>query len=70
LSKDLETKSRVYAEVGIPEYWVADLKQLHLVVFRSPQNGEYTSKITLTDGTIQPLVFPEVVVSVSSILNQ
>ena len=70
LGKDLETKSSVYAEVEIPEYWVVDLKQLHLVVFRSPQNGEYTSRITLTGGTIQPLAFSDVVVSVSSILNQ
>lgn len=70
LAKDLETKSRVYAEVEIAEYWVVDLQQLQLVVFRSPQNGEYTSKITLVGGTIQPLTFPDVVVSVSSVINQ
>lgn len=69
LSKNLETKSSVYAEVGISEYWVIDLKQLHLVVFRSPQNGKYTSKSTFVSGTIQPIAFSDVVVSVSSILN-
>jgi len=69
LEKDLETKSKIYAEVGIPEYWVVNLKKLHLVVFREPSDGEYTSKFTLTTGTIQPLTFPEVSVSVEQIIN-
>lgn len=69
LEKDLETKSKIYAEVGIPEYWVVNLKKLHLVVFREPSDGEYTSKLTLTTGTIQPLRFPEVSVSVEQIIN-
>lgn len=69
LEKDLETKSKIYAEVGIPEYWVVNLKKLHLVVFREPSDGEYTSKLTLTTGTIQPLTFPDVSVSVEQIIN-
>ena len=32
LSKDLELKSQLYAAVGIPEYWVVNLKRLELVV--------------------------------------
>ena len=69
LEKDLETKSKIYAEVGILEYWVVNLKKLHLVVFREPYNGEYASKLTLTAGTIQPLAFPDVSVSVEQIIN-
>lgn len=69
LAKDLETKSSVYAEVGILEYWVVNLKESHLVVFRNPQNGKYLSKNFLANGTIQPLAFPDVNISVDSILN-
>ncbi|ARV59300.1 hypothetical protein BZZ01_12290 [Nostocales cyanobacterium HT-58-2] len=69
LEKDLETKSKIYAEVGIPEYWVVNLKKLHLVVFREPLDGEYATKLTLTGGTIQPLAFPDVSVSVEQIIN-
>ncbi len=69
LSKELDTKSKIYAEVGIPEYWVVNLKELHLVVFRHPQNQEYSSKSILTGGIIQPLAFPNVDISVDSILN-
>ncbi|MBW4431864.1 MAG: Uma2 family endonuclease [Pelatocladus maniniholoensis HA4357-MV3] len=69
LEKDLETKSKIYAEVGIPEYWVVNLKKLHLVVFRDPIDGEYATKFTLTAGKIQPLAFPEISVAVEQILN-
>lgn len=69
LDKDLETKSKVYAEAKILEYWVVNLKKRHLVVFRDPQDGEYASKSTLTGGMIYPLAFPDVPVSVDSIVS-
>lgn len=69
LEKDLEKKSQIYAEVGIPEYWVVNLKKLHLVVFREPLDGEYATKLTLTAGEIKPLAFPDISVSVEQIIN-
>ena len=69
LEKDLETKSKIYAEIGVKEYWVVNLKKLELVVFREPDNGEYSIKLTLTDGTIQPLAFLDISVSVEQIIN-
>lgn len=69
LTKDLELKSRIYAEAGISEYWVANLKLHWLVVFRDPIEGEYTSETTLTSGMIQPVAFPEVSVSVDRMIN-
>ncbi|MBW4475559.1 MAG: Uma2 family endonuclease [Tolypothrix brevis GSE-NOS-MK-07-07A] len=70
LEKDLEIKSKIYAEAGIPEYWVVNLKKLHLVVFREPLEGDYATKLTLTAGIIQPLAFPDVSVSVEQIINR
>ncbi len=69
LAKDLEIKTQVYAEAGILEYWVVNLKDAELVVFRQPQNGEYTYRLSLTEGIIQPLSFPDVRISVAAILN-
>lgn len=69
LDKDLEMKSKIYAEVSILEYWVVNLKKLQLVVFRDPAEGEYATKITLTTGTIQPLAFPNISVLVEEIIN-
>ena len=69
LNKDFEIKSKVYAEVKIPEYWVVNLKKRQLVVFRDPQDWEYASKSTLAEGTICSLAFPDVAVSVDLIVS-
>ena len=70
LEKDLEIKNKIYAEAGIQEYWVVNLKKFHLVVFREPLDGDYATKSTLTTGTIQPLAFPDVAVSIEQIINK
>ncbi len=70
LEKDLEIKNKIYAEAGIAEYWVVNLKKSHLVVFREPLDGDYASKSTLTTGIIQPLAFAEVSVAIDRIINQ
>ncbi|NDJ17928.1 Uma2 family endonuclease [Myxacorys almedinensis A] len=64
LQKDLEVKSKIYAEVGIVEYWVINLKTSELIVFRDPVDGEYRSRQTFTTGTICPLSFPDVQIDV------
>lgn len=70
LTKDLEEKSKVYAAAGIAEYWVINLQQMKLVVFRSPISGEYQSKETLETGLIAPLAFPDVSISIERLLGQ
>lgn len=69
LDKDLEIKSKIYAEVRIPEYWVVNLKKRRIVVFQDPQDGEYAAKSTLTGGKIYPLAFPDVAISVDLIVS-
>ncbi|MBE9056159.1 Uma2 family endonuclease [Sphaerospermopsis sp. LEGE 08334] len=69
LEKDLEVKSKIYAEVNIAEYWVVNLKRRTLIIFREPQDGEYASKSTLTSGTIYPLAFPDMAISVNAIIS-
>lgn len=69
LDKDLELKPKIYAAAGILEYWVVNLKKLHLVVFRDILDGEYATKQTLTTGTIQPLAFPDISISVEQICD-
>ena len=70
LEKDLEKKSKIYAEAGIQEYWVVNLKTLHLIVFREPLNGDYATKFTLDTGTIKPLAFDDIDVLVERIINK
>jgi len=69
LTKDLEIKSKIYAEVGISEYWVIHLKAKQLIVFRDPENGEYQSEMVLTEGVITPLSFPNIQIDVRRLIT-
>ncbi|MBD2357064.1 Uma2 family endonuclease [Tolypothrix sp. FACHB-123] len=69
LEKDLEMKTKIYAEAEIPEYWVVNLRKRQLIVFRDPQDGEYASKSTLTGGTIYPVAFLDIAVAVDLIVS-
>lgn len=69
LDKDLETKSKLYAEARIPEYWVVNLKQRQLILFLDPQAGEYASSSIITEGTVYPLAFLDVAVAVDLIVS-
>ncbi|MEL6552303.1 MAG: Uma2 family endonuclease [Cyanobacteria bacterium J06621_11] len=70
LKKDLGLKTQTYAEVGIPEYWVVDLNERSLIVFREPKDGNYTTQQVHTSGSITPLSFPNISVSVNAIIEQ
>jgi Uma2 family endonuclease len=63
------TDSKVYAKAEIPEYWIVDLKNRCVKILRNPHDGNYTSELTLTDGEVTPLAFPDIIVSVSRLLN-
>jgi Uma2 family endonuclease len=69
LDKDLDIKTKIYAESEITEYWVVNLRKRQLVVFRDPQDGEYASKSTLTSGTIYPIAYPDIAVAVDLIVS-
>ncbi len=69
LKKDLETKTTIYAEAGILEYWVVNLKTMQLIVFRHPVAGTYQSQQSYTNGVIQPLAFPDVDIQVEALLG-
>jgi len=69
LDKDLELKRQLYAEVKIPEYWVVDLKQRQLIIFRDPQDQGYASQSMHTEGIIYPLAFPALAIAVEAIIG-
>lgn len=69
LEKDLNLKSQVYAEVNIAEYWVVNLRNRSLIVFRDPQAGQYMSQTSHTTGSLTALAFPDVPVSVSALIS-
>jgi Uma2 family endonuclease len=69
LEKDATVKYHIYAEAGIPEYWLVNLQTGELIIYRQPSGREYGSKITLKDGAISPLAFPDVIIPVEKIIS-
>jgi Uma2 family endonuclease len=50
LCKDLGEKALLYALVGIPEYWVVDLKARAIHQHREPSSGGYQAARVVTAG--------------------
>ena len=69
LKKDLELKAAIYAAAAIQEYWILDLSARRIIVFRHPQAGQYTEEQSLASGTITPLAFSDISVSVNRLLS-
>ncbi|MEM1252568.1 MAG: Uma2 family endonuclease [Cyanobacteria bacterium P01_H01_bin.21] len=69
LAKDLGEKKRVYAEAGIREYWISNLKNSQLHVFRTLEDGDYQTQQILTEGTVSPLAFEDVAVTVRRLFS-
>jgi Uma2 family endonuclease len=69
LTQDLTVKRAIYAEVGITEYWVVNLNAKELNVFRNLERGRYATAETYTSGTVSPLAFTDVVLSVKRLMN-
>lgn len=70
LSKDLNEKKTAYGEAGIIEYWVVNLTDRIVSVFRHLENNCYTTDETLTTGVISPLAFPDIQIQVKRLINQ
>jgi Uma2 family endonuclease len=70
LSYDRNRKAKVYAKANIPEYWVINVKQRQILVFRNPQGERYQDEQVLEVGdAIAPVSFPDVVIELDSLLG-
>lgn len=67
--KDLAMKSAIYATATIQEYWILDLSTKQLVVLRNPQADQYIEQYTLAEGSITPLAFPDISVSIQRLFS-
>jgi Uma2 family endonuclease len=69
LAKDTGIKKDLYAQAGIPEYWVMNLQTSELLVFRDLINDEYRSTTCLENGTISPLAFSDISIDISRLFR-
>jgi Uma2 family endonuclease len=69
LKNDCETKDKLYAQAGITDYWVLDVKNRQLHIFRDPTPTGYSSHLILAEpNQAVPLAFPSLILSLTSIL--
>ena len=69
LSWDRTGKAVLYAEAGIVEYWIVNLRDRVLEVHRGPAGGVYQTKATLAvGGTVTPVRAPDAAVAVADLL--
>lgn len=70
LSKDRNLKSKLYAEAGIQEYWIINVKDACVEVHRRPHGDRFQSLETYSVGQeVSPLAAPEAVMSVGEIVS-
>lgn len=69
LQHDCNVKDKLYAQAGIADYWVLDLKQRCFHIFRQPTPRGYASHLILTPpNQIAPLAFPEQLLALAEFL--
>jgi Uma2 family endonuclease len=67
LKYDSETKDKVYAQAGILEYWVLDVKGRQLHIFREPSDDGYVSHTILRESAQTSLAaFPNVILAIQT----
>jgi Uma2 family endonuclease len=71
LDFDRGKKLQIYARAGISEFWIVNLPESVIEVYREPHFIGYEKKIVLRAGEkASPLAFPDVVVDVAELLKR
>lgn len=68
---DREVKTPLYARHGIPEYWIVNVPERRIEVYREPdaEAGRYRNNRAVAEGVLAPACFPEVGIDVGEVLG-
>ena len=70
LASDRNRKSAIYAGAGIPEYWIVNLVDKQVEVYRQPADSKYAEQAVYKPGEQVPLVFAgDLYIAVSDFLR-
>lgn len=71
LSFDRGEKAGLYAAAGIEDYWIVNLVNQCVEVYREPSDGRYQSVESFAFGAeVRPLAFPQLVLPVALLFGQ
>ena len=69
LYQDRNRKPKIYAQIGVEDYWILNLKRRQLEVRRRLKDGQYVEKIILSEqDSIAPLAKPDSQIAVADLL--
>lgn len=69
LKTDCEIKDKLYARAGISDYWVLDVRNRQLHIFREPTPTGYTRHLIVSEpNRVAPLAFSQSDIALSEIL--
>ncbi len=69
LTRDLSEKAKAYSEANIQEYWVVDVKERQVHIFRHPLGGTYQQKwLKSESSSCSLLAFPDIEVAINQLL--
>ena len=68
LAYETSVKAQIYSEAGVRDYWVVDLPNRKLHLFRDPsESGFQSCEVHTGDTLVTPLLVPEISVTVSEL---
>ena len=66
---DLGKKRRIYAEAGIPEYWVFDIPKAMLHRFWNPRDGDYADRDhVIVPGKVAAVLLPQLAIDTDGLI--
>jgi Uma2 family endonuclease len=69
LRTDRARKYRLYAQMGVPEYWIINLKTSELEVYREPSGSGFAAPVMYKAGdVVEPLFAPGIAIAVADFL--
>ena len=70
VGQDRQRKIPLYARLGIPEVWLADVNAQAVDIHTEPSDGDYSNVQNVgMDGTLTPTAFPDVVIAVRDVFR-
>jgi Uma2 family endonuclease len=68
LAYDRSTKLRLYAEIGIPEYWIVNARTASIEIHRGAEGGAYRDVLRVSgDATVALQAFPDLTLTLTEI---
>jgi Uma2 family endonuclease len=70
IERDRGVKLRLYAEAGLRDYWIVNVAEHSIEIYREPMGKRYKRKqVFRGDEEVHPLNFPEVALRVASVFT-